>query len=65
MACLDTGTHEVFLEASNFVGTLENRQGLKFACPEEIAFRLGYIDAEELTALAVLMGKSDYWKYLS
>jgi glucose-1-phosphate thymidylyltransferase len=64
VAWLDTGTHEALLEASNFVETLEKRQGLKIACPEEIAFRLGYIGAEELNALADQMGKSDYGRYL-
>ncbi|MBL8373943.1 glucose-1-phosphate thymidylyltransferase RfbA, partial [Accumulibacter sp.] len=52
VAWLDTGTHEALLEASNFVETLEKRQGLIIACPEEIAFRLGYIDAEKLASLA-------------
>ena len=65
MAWLDTGTHEALLEASNFVETLEKRQGLKIACPEEIAFRLGYIDASELAALAEAMGKSAYGQYLA
>jgi len=64
VAWLDTGTHEALLEASNFVETLEKRQGLKIACPEEIAYRLGYIDADQLTALAGQMGKSDYGNYL-
>ncbi len=64
LAWLDTGTHEALLQASNFVETLEKRQGLKIACPEEIAFRLGYIDAIKLTALAVPLGKSDYGLYL-
>ena len=52
------------LEASSFVETLEKRQGLKIACPEEIAFRLGYIDAAKLAALAAPLGKSDYGQYL-
>lgn len=64
VAWLDTGTHEALLEASNFVETLEKRQGLKIACPEEIAFRLGYIDADKLAALAVALGRSDYGQYL-
>jgi len=51
-------------EASNFLETLEKRQGLKIAGPDEIAYRLGYIDAGQLTALAVQMGKSDYGNYL-
>ena len=64
VAWLDTGTHDALLQASNFVETLEKRQGLKIACPEEIAYRLGYIDAEQLKALAVPLGKSDYGQYL-
>jgi glucose-1-phosphate thymidylyltransferase len=64
VAWLDTGTHEALLEASNFVETLEKRQGLKIACPEEIAYRMGYIDANQLLALAAQMGKSDYGNYL-
>ncbi len=64
VAWLDTGTHEALLEASNFVETLEKRQGLKIACPEEIAFRLGYIDAAKLATLAGSLGKSDYGQYL-
>jgi len=64
IAWLDTGTHDSLLEASNFIHTLEHRQGLKVACPEEIAFRLGYIDAEALKALAAKISKSTYGKYL-
>jgi glucose-1-phosphate thymidylyltransferase len=64
MAWLDTGTHEALLEASNFVQTIERRQGLKIACPEEIAFRLGYISAAQLEALANKIGKSSYGQYL-
>jgi glucose-1-phosphate thymidylyltransferase len=64
MAWLDTGTHEALLEASNFVQTIERRQGLKIACPEEIAFRLGYISATQLEALANKIGKSSYGQYL-
>ena len=64
VAWLDTGTHEALLEASNFVETLEKRQGLKIACPEEIAYRLGYIDSTKLAALALPLGKSDYGQYL-
>jgi len=65
VAWLDTGTHEALLEASNFVETLEKRQGLKIACPEEIAFRLGYIDAIRLAALVTSIGKGDYGQYLN
>ncbi len=64
MAWLDTGTHDALLEASNFVQTIERRQGLKVACPEEIAFRLGYISATQLEALAGKIGKSTYGQYL-
>jgi glucose-1-phosphate thymidylyltransferase len=64
MAWLDTGTHDSLLEASNFIHTIEHRQGLKVACPEEIAFRLGYIDAEALRALAEKIKKSTYGQYL-
>ena len=64
MAWLDTGTHEDLLEASNFVETLEKRQGLKISCPEEIAFRLGYIDGAKLAVLAAPLVKSDYGQYL-
>ncbi len=64
IAWLDTGTHDSLLEAGNFIHTLEHRQGLKVACPEEIAFRLGYIDAEQLRALAQKIAKSSYGQYL-
>jgi glucose-1-phosphate thymidylyltransferase len=64
VAWLDTGTHEALLQASNFVETLEKRQGLKISCPEEIAFRLGYIDAGKLGELAAGLGKSEYGQYL-
>jgi glucose-1-phosphate thymidylyltransferase len=63
-AWLDTGTHESLLEASQFISTIERRQGLKVACPEEIAFRLHYIDAGQLNELARSMGKSAYGQYL-
>jgi glucose-1-phosphate thymidylyltransferase len=65
MAWLDTGTHDFLLEASQFIATIEKRQGLKIACPEEIAFRLGWIDAEQVLALAHPMGKSGYGTYLN
>jgi glucose-1-phosphate thymidylyltransferase len=64
MAWLDTGTHEALLEASLYIHTIEKRQGLKVACPEEIAFRLGYIDAAQLTVLANKIRKSTYGQYL-
>jgi glucose-1-phosphate thymidylyltransferase len=64
MAWLDTGTHDSLLDASNFIQTIELRQGLKVACPEEIVFRLGYISAAELEALAGKLGKSSYAEYL-
>jgi glucose-1-phosphate thymidylyltransferase len=64
MAWLDTGTHESLLEAGQFIGTLEKRQGLKVACPEEIAYRKGYIDAAQLERLALPLQKSGYGRYL-
>ncbi len=63
-AWLDTGTHESLLDASQFIATLENRQGLKVACPEEIAFRQGWIDAGQLEALARPLTKNGYGQYL-
>lgn len=64
MAWLDTGTHDSLLDAGLFVQTIERRQGLKIACPEEIAYRLGYISAEQLEALAQPVRKSGYGQYL-
>ena len=64
MAWLDTGTHESLLEAGQFIATIENRQGLKVACPEEIAFRKGYINAAQLEALALPLKKNGYGQYL-
>jgi glucose-1-phosphate thymidylyltransferase len=63
-AWLDTGTHESLLEAAHFIETIEKRQGLKVACPEEIAFRQGYIGARQLKALARPLARSGYGEYL-
>ncbi len=63
-AWLDTGTHESLIEAGNFIQTLEARQGLKVSCPEEIAFRKGFISAEDVRKLAAPLAKNDYGKYL-
>jgi len=64
MAWLDTGTHETLLEASHFIETIERRQGFKIACPEEIALRMGHIDAEAVLRLASALGKNRYADYL-
>ena len=64
MAWLDTGTHDSLLDAAQFIGTLEKRQGLKVACPEEIAWRAGWIDNEQLEKLAVPLAKNGYGQYL-
>jgi glucose-1-phosphate thymidylyltransferase len=64
MAWLDTGTHETLLEAAHFIETIERRQDLKIACPEEIAYRMGFIDAAQLEALAKPLQKSGYGEYL-
>ncbi len=63
-AWLDTGTHDSLLEAGQFIATLEKRQGLKVACPEEVAFRNGWIDAAQLEALARPLAKNGYGQYL-
>jgi glucose-1-phosphate thymidylyltransferase len=64
MAWLDTGTHESLQEASSFIETIQKRQGLKVACPEEIAYRMGFIDEAQLSALAEPMYKNGYGQYL-
>jgi glucose-1-phosphate thymidylyltransferase len=64
MAWLDTGTHDSLLDASQFIATIERRQGLKVACPEEIAYRKGYIDHEQLARLAEPLKKNGYGQYL-
>ena len=63
-AWLDTGTHDSLLEASQFIATLENRQGLKVACPEEISYRRGWINASQLEKLAAPLSKNGYGQYL-
>jgi glucose-1-phosphate thymidylyltransferase len=64
MAWLDTGTHEALLQASNFIQAIEQRQGLKVACPEEIAFKLGFIGADEVLKIARSMRHNEYGQYL-
>ena len=64
VAWLDAGTHESLLQASSFIETVEERQGLMVACPEEIAFRMGYIDGEKLLNLAKDMPDNSYGQYL-
>ena len=64
MAWLDTGTHDSLLQAGQFIEVIEKRQGLKVACPEEIAFRMGYISIDELAGLSKSLGKSPYGEYL-
>ena len=64
MAWLDTGTHESLQQATNFIETIEQRQGLKVSCPEEISYRMGYIDAAQVERLAGPMKKSGYGEYL-
>jgi glucose-1-phosphate thymidylyltransferase len=64
MAWLDTGTHEALMEASLFIQTIEKRQGLMVACPEEIAYRLGYITAAELRSVGESMNGNSYGGYL-
>ncbi|MEZ7997913.1 MAG: sugar phosphate nucleotidyltransferase, partial [Halioglobus sp.] len=63
-AWLDTGTHNSLLDAANFIRVVEERQGLKISCPEEVAYRKGYISAEQLLALAKPLEKSGYGLYL-
>ncbi|KAF0178042.1 MAG: glucose-1-phosphate thymidylyltransferase [Nitrospirae bacterium] len=64
MAWLDTGTHDSLMDASRFIATIENRQGLKIACPEEIAYRAGWIDEEQVRRLATPLVKNGYGQYL-
>ena len=63
-AWLDTGTHETLLQASQFIEIIERRQGLKIACPEEIAYRMGYIDAAQVECLAEPLKQNSYGQYL-
>ena len=64
MAWLDTGTHDSLLDAAKFIETIEQRQGMKICCPEEICWRMGYIDNEQLDTLATQLNKNDYGRYL-
>ena len=64
MAWLDTGTHESLIQASNFIASIEQRQGLKVSCIEEIAYRKGYITADQLEELAKPLSKNQYGQYL-
>ncbi|MFW5432124.1 MAG: glucose-1-phosphate thymidylyltransferase RfbA [Methylophilaceae bacterium] len=65
MAWLDTGTHDSLIEAASFIQTIEKRQGLKVACPEEIAYRMGFIDAEQVKVMAKKYAKNGYGQYLT
>jgi glucose-1-phosphate thymidylyltransferase len=64
VAWLDAGTHESLLQAANFVQAVEDRQGMMISCPEEIAYRLGYINPEQLLQLAEVMNNNEYGLYL-
>jgi glucose-1-phosphate thymidylyltransferase len=64
MAWLDTGTHEALQQATNFIETIEQRQGMQVSCPEEIAYRMGYINAEQVLRLAEPLVKTSYGQYL-
>jgi glucose-1-phosphate thymidylyltransferase len=63
-AWLDTGTPDSLLEAADFVGTLQRRQGFRISCPEEVAFNQGYIDRDQVERLGIALGKSDYARYV-
>jgi glucose-1-phosphate thymidylyltransferase len=64
IAWLDTGTHEALLQAANFVQTVEERQGLMVGCPEEVAYRVGFINKEQLLTLSKELSQNSYGKYL-
>jgi len=64
VAWLDAGTHESLLQAANFVQTVEERQGMMISCPEEIAFRMGFIDTAQLRKLAINLNNNQYGEYL-